>query len=359
MLCPEVWDFKAPQHCFTIEQGQIQPSNSPSIIKTHYFNHSVSVVLPETIDVPEEIQSSLVDDKDYYRIHDLYTHELVNKEFIEAFVKKGELSLLAVDRKIDCHDTLAIIPAGHLILSLTRSTYQTLGLEGKPTYFDRKFPSRYVVTLDLKKECFTPGKKNYERVRNCLQENLKIPFDVVVAWDPPEEKLCPSSVAAWFNNRGYEVSLCRQNFIHRSRYSVDVPVVDDSCDHEMVFEWLGVFSIDGNLTSSKDTDSSGYEFPSPLVRANQVQYLECTGFFTRRMISKIYSAIKEYIKLNKDSPWCSMDVQGFSDSPISWGFKEHNFYTDGDNSYTFILRPDGKFITRKSLSSNNKPRIFQ
>ena len=112
-------------------------------------------------------------------------------------------------------------------------------------------------------------------------------------------------------------------------------------------------------TSSVDKDTSGYELPSPLVQTKQVQYLECTGFFTRRMVSKIYSAIKEYASLKRDSPWCSMDVQGFSDSPVSWGLKEHTFYTDGDNSYTFILRPNGKYITRKSLSSNNKPRIFQ
>lgn len=49
----------------------------------------MSVVFPETIDVPEEIKSSLVRDKEYYKIHALYPHELVSKEFIEAFVKKG------------------------------------------------------------------------------------------------------------------------------------------------------------------------------------------------------------------------------------------------------------------------------
>lgn len=136
MLCPEIWNFKAPQHSLLIEQSN-QRKDYPSIIKTHYFNHSVSVVFPETIDVPEEIKSSLVRDKEYYKIHALYPHELVSKEFIEAFVKKGELSLLAVDKKIDVHDTLAIIPTGVLVLSLTRASFQTLGLEGKSSFFNR------------------------------------------------------------------------------------------------------------------------------------------------------------------------------------------------------------------------------
>lgn len=41
MLCPEIWNFKAPQHSLLIEQSS-QLKEFPSIIKTHYFNHSVS-----------------------------------------------------------------------------------------------------------------------------------------------------------------------------------------------------------------------------------------------------------------------------------------------------------------------------
>ncbi|XP_051159962.1 ribonuclease P protein subunit p40-like isoform X2 [Leptopilina boulardi] len=353
MLCPEIWNFKPPQHSLLIEQSN-QLKDSPSIIKTHYFNHSVSVVFPETIDVPEEIQSSLLRDKDYYKIHDLCPHELVSKEFIEAFVKKGELSLLAIDKKIDVHNILSIVPSGELLLSLTRETYQTLGLEGKSSFFNRNQDdtSRHVVTLDLKKECFTPGKKNYERVRNCLKNYFKETFDVIVAWDPPDN-VCPSSIAAWFHKRNYKISLCHQSFVNRTRYSIDVPVVDDSCDYHQFFEWLGLFSVDGNL-KNKDTKTN----QSSVFASNQVQYIESTGFFTRRMVNNVYSAIKKYMGENNIS-WCSMDVQGFADSPISWGLKEHQFYTDGDNSYTIVFCPNGKCITRKSLSSNNKPRIFQ
>lgn len=77
------------------------------------------------------------------------------------------------------------------------------------------------------------------------------------------------------------------------------------------------------------------------------------------MVNNVHSAIKKYMSEKNDIQWCSMDVQGFADSPISWGLKEHHFYTDGDNSYTIVFRPGGKCITQKSLSSNNKPRIFQ
>jgi hypothetical protein len=49
----------------------------------------VSVVLPDTINVPEAVTDALNQDCDYYRVEDIHVSELVNKEFVEAFVKKG------------------------------------------------------------------------------------------------------------------------------------------------------------------------------------------------------------------------------------------------------------------------------
>lgn len=40
-----------------------------------------------------------------------------------------------------------------------------------------------VVTIDLKGDCLTPGKKNYQRIRNSLDKQLDDTFDVVVSWD--------------------------------------------------------------------------------------------------------------------------------------------------------------------------------
>lgn len=41
------------------------------------------------------------------------------------------------------------------------------------------------MTIDLKSESFTPGKKNYEHTRAALKERFKQTFDVIVAWNPP------------------------------------------------------------------------------------------------------------------------------------------------------------------------------
>lgn len=45
MLCPKC-NFKPPQHQFFIEKNDSRKANVvPTVMKTHYFNHSVSPVI--------------------------------------------------------------------------------------------------------------------------------------------------------------------------------------------------------------------------------------------------------------------------------------------------------------------------
>ncbi|OAD62897.1 Ribonuclease P protein subunit p40 [Eufriesea mexicana] len=143
MLSPEVWNFKSPQHHFSTEKRNYRNTNVPNIVESHYFNHSVSLVLPDTVRIPDELRACISEDSDYYRINRLNIFELLNKEFIEAFIKKGELTLLTIRNKIDLDSTVAITPSGHLVLSLLIEDFQKLGLEGKVSFFDRKVHTRY------------------------------------------------------------------------------------------------------------------------------------------------------------------------------------------------------------------------
>ena len=61
------------------------------------FCSQVSVVLPDTINVSEVITNALNEDCDYYKVGDIHVCDLINKEFIEAFVKKGTGMVTAVD----------------------------------------------------------------------------------------------------------------------------------------------------------------------------------------------------------------------------------------------------------------------
>ncbi|XP_011705851.1 PREDICTED: ribonuclease P protein subunit p40-like isoform X2 [Wasmannia auropunctata] len=321
MLCPETWNVEPPPHYSTTLHldmtTKLREGNIPTLIKNHYFNHSISMVFPDTITIPLSLHNCLSEDTDYYQINGLRVSDLLRIEFIEAFVKKGEINLLTIGNKIDLQNSICVTPTGCLILSLLTDDYQALGLEGSPSAFGHKPHTRYKINV------------------------------------------CPSSVAAWFHARDYNVYLCRQKFSQRTKYSLTVPTYEDRCDKTDVdfFEWLGVFSINGDLsTKGKDDYSNTYRSPSPSIHVGQVQYLQWTGFFTRRKIQEAYNALKQYVLSRDTLPWVSLDVQGFADSPTSFDLKEHTFFTDGDNSYTIVFRSKNDVVIRRNLSSNNKVR---
>lgn len=103
----------------------------------------MSVVIPDTVGVPEDIRDALSNDCEYYRIEQLPLSEIIEKKFIDSFIKKGHLTLLSVDTKIDVDDCVCVTPDGYLVLSLNKKVYEELGVEGKVSHFAVKTKERY------------------------------------------------------------------------------------------------------------------------------------------------------------------------------------------------------------------------
>ncbi|XP_066992300.1 ribonuclease P protein subunit p40 isoform X3 [Anabrus simplex] len=256
MLSPEVWKFSPPPCNIVCKSGVFEEERDTceGLIKKHYFNHVVSVVLPNTVIVPSPIIEALNEDSAYYRAVGVDVSELVSKEFLDAFVKQGQLSVLSDKTHIDVDDCVCITPCGHLVLCLQRETYLELGLEGKPSFFSHNKPSKYIVKIDLKASNFIPGKKNYDRVVWCLQENVKLKFDLLIAWESPD-KICPSSVASYLYSRGYQVAVCQPRFTRQLDYSVLVPELGNDCSPMELVEWLGSFSLNVDMISIRLLDN--------------------------------------------------------------------------------------------------------
>ncbi|KAK0557424.1 hypothetical protein OC846_000412 [Tilletia horrida] len=103
----------------------------------------------------------------------------LNPEFVTGFIRNGTLIALSTGTS-EADDIVALDPQGILTLSLTRETYQTLGLVGRESRF-RRGPSgragdrnsgpaqRYIVQLPITAPSFVPGKPGYERALACLR----------------------------------------------------------------------------------------------------------------------------------------------------------------------------------------------
>ncbi|XP_049950542.1 ribonuclease P protein subunit p40-like isoform X2 [Schistocerca serialis cubense] len=364
MLSPEIWSFSSP--CSKLSSKVLKEEDdaekSHAIVSSHHFNHMISVVIPDTLSVPSSIVDALLEDCAYYRIFAVPAVELINRNFLDAFVRRGELTLLSHNTRIDVDDSIAVTPNGLLILSLNKGTYQQLGLEGRQSFFQRD-SDRYIINLDIKASNFGPGNKNYERVFWCLKNCFNVKFGIVLAWDPPVENICPSSVAAYFDDKGYNVHQCHPHFSKRISYNVPVPPVtarkeDESSEYCDVLEWLGAFSVgvDLNLEPREDFLST-YSVPDGCKLIGQVAYVSWQGFFTKKPILKLLQILRKYTEERRNLCWTSMNVQGFLDSPVTWGLKEQGFFTSGDNHYTLFLKDGAALLACQVNGAQKKYRI--
>ncbi|XP_047108216.1 ribonuclease P protein subunit p40-like isoform X3 [Schistocerca piceifrons] len=321
MLSPEIWSFSSP--CSKLSSKVLKEEDdaekSHAIVSSHHFNHMISVVIPDTLSVPSSIVDALLEDCAYYRIFAVPAVELINRNFLDAFVRRGELTLLSDNTRIDVDDSIAVTPNGLLILSLNKGTYQQLGLEGRRSFFQRD-SDRYM------------------------------------------ENICPSSVAAYFDDKGYNVHQCHPHFSKRISYNVPVPPVtarkeEESSEYCDVLEWLGAFSVgvDLNLEPREDFLST-YSVPDGCKLIGQVAYVSWQGFFTKKPILKLLRILRKYTEERRNLCWTSMNVQGFLDSPVTWGLKEQGFFTSGDNHYTLFLKDGAAFLACQVNGAQKKYR---
>lgn len=103
----------------------------------------MSVVLPDVVTVPKQLIESLAIDSEYYKLDNISISDLVEKQFIENFVRNGRITLLSIDTKIDLDDCVCLTPAGILVLSLNKNTFEGLGLEGSVSHFTHKTKDKY------------------------------------------------------------------------------------------------------------------------------------------------------------------------------------------------------------------------
>ncbi|XP_022920567.2 ribonuclease P protein subunit p40-like isoform X2 [Onthophagus taurus] len=344
MLCPEVWNFKPPPVDYRVESGKFEDN----LVQDFHFNHLVSVTVPGSLKFPQELKDILTQDTEYYQIEDFNLGELIEEKFLKAFVNQGNLSCLSIDTNIDTQNCLCIIPNKTLILSLLKETYQSLGIQGKVSYFSKNNHFKYIIKvslLDLK-----PNSAFHKKVKTALSG---LRFNLILNWEPPQEEICASSIAKYIQDLGYKVKSC---FIQENSHFVSpkVPKIDfNGCNDEEVFnycEFLGMVALDADFDGKPNDYINTYEVPEPCENLGPVRYVQWRGFFTSTRILKFLKALRGYQKIQENIPWISLHVSGFQDAPISWGNTENRFFTDSEDSFTYFIK-EPQFICVTSKSS--------
>ncbi|CAG9771973.1 unnamed protein product [Ceutorhynchus assimilis] len=333
MQNPKVWSFHEPQSSFKVQQ-LLATDISIKNFQNFHFSHLISVFVPDSLSIPENLPTKLIEDCEYYKVAKLNLADLVEAVFLNSFIKKGKLSLLSIGTKIDADNCCAVTPDGNLILSLLKDTYQSCGLEGKVSHFTKTNKDRYIVTVNLAE--LKPGKPLHGKTQKSLEALGK--FDVILSWQPYDDIICPSSVAKYFQN--YDIKLCEPTFDSHMVYSVKGPTLDSVANQDDIIdfvEWLGMVSLDADFSGNMENYVNTYESPEPNVEMGQVRVLTWRGFYSSNQVMEVFDYLRNYNNV-QNKLWISMYVQGFSDSPVIEGKEEQNYFTNGDNCNVYILK---------------------
>ncbi|RUS21509.1 hypothetical protein BC937DRAFT_92478, partial [Endogone sp. FLAS-F59071] len=236
-----------------------------AIIFEHPFNHEAEVFIPN-LSIPEVSLIFSGMEGFYYRV-DLPLSFFITQKVINHYVRFGSLVAQSIGGGIDTDDVVGLegkVPpykqhcalayrkisefVGNLILSVTKDTYEQLGLPGKLAQFGPN-KQRFIVQIDLTAKSMVPGKKGYDRIKWCFENTFVKKFTFFIASINPstgatEEIEFPDDVKP--------LKIPVEKAIHELR-SISIPDLsgikvisaEDRWRNEAldIYEWLGLASL--------------------------------------------------------------------------------------------------------------------
>ncbi|XP_030629812.1 ribonuclease P protein subunit p40 [Chanos chanos] len=340
-MSPELERF--PRNILVCERSNFlnEKSRHGIHVSKHYFNYKVSIFIPECGILPAGLSSVIKSFNSYFLVQKLPVYKLIEEVFLDEVVKKGGFYALSHKTRIDEDNTIAFLPSGQMILSLDKDTYEQLGLEGKPSLYNHRNARRYVVTVDFTDKSMTVGGKRYQRVLLGLKERVPLTCDFLLSrYSTGTDE--DGALQGLLSQYSFEV-------IRPAQYSQTLRIVPcptlhpsdlqgkaGSCDPHQFLEWLGSVNMGIRCDNSASDFLSTYVCPEPQDSMSQALLYTITGFLIPEDIQSLLQELQRYFDEPKFSPWLSLTVHGFVDSPVSWGTMEHGFLSSGENFYNFV-----------------------
>ncbi|XP_075933571.1 ribonuclease P protein subunit p40 isoform X2 [Anarhichas minor] len=245
----------------------------------------------------------------------------------------GLVSGLSYRTRIDEDNCVALMPNGHLSLSLDKDSFELLGVEGKLSKFNQRTNSRY----DLTDSSLAPGGRGYQRLVTGLRSRLQLKTDFLLSHHPGGGASLQALLSRcdWSEHRP-EV---------RSHALTDLfcPLLTSdlqSCDPHHLLEWLGAVDADVSCENSSSSFLSSLVCPEPKTTMSRALSVSVCGLLSPQDVHRLIQQIRCYLDQPRLESWASLTVHGFVDSPVSWGGDEHGVLRGGENFYSLLMFHD-------------------
>ncbi|KAG7219158.1 hypothetical protein INR49_006317 [Caranx melampygus] len=316
-----------------------------SQVEQLHFNYKVSLLLPGCSSTPSHLDSVVNSFSSFYLIRKLPIYELLDKRFLEMAVYHGSVYGLSYGTRIDEDNCVALMPNGHLYLSLDKDSFQVLGFEGKPSRFSHRTKNRYglirvfvfVVSVDLTDSSMAHGGRGYLRLLAGLRSRLHLKTDFLLSHHPGGGASLQPLLSR------YDCSEHRPEISTRALTHLSCPILLtsdlQSCDPHSFLEWLG--AVDSDISSENSTSSflSSYVCPEPKTTLSALS-ISIRGLLLPQDIHRLIQETRCHLEQPQLQSWASLTVHGFVDSPVSWGGSEHGVLKGGENFYTLLMFHD-------------------
>ncbi|XP_068424418.1 ribonuclease P protein subunit p40 isoform X2 [Clinocottus analis] len=301
-----------------------------------HFNYKVSMLLPDCSSAPSHLEAVFNSINSFYLIRKLPIHELLDIPFLETAVHQGRVSGLSYGTRIDEDNCVALMPNGHLTLSLDKDSFELLGVEGKPSRFNQRTNNRF-VSVDLTDSAMAPGGRGYQRLVKGLRSRLQLKTDFLLSRHPGGG----ASLQALLSR--YDWSEHRPEIRSHTLQDLSCPLLTSdlqSCDPHRLLEWLG--AVDAHVSCENVSNSflSSLVCPEPQSRTSGALSVSVCGLLRPQDVQRLIQQARAYLEQPQVEPWVSLTVHGFVDSPVSWGDEEHGVLKGGELFYSLLLFQD-------------------
>lgn len=327
MLAPEIINFPPPK-VVTTQKRDITLQEVINKVDMNSFYKSIIVTCPDELQT-NHIEELLTEDTDHYKVFNCPLQEFFELSFINNFVKKGSLHCLSADKNCIIDNCAAITPDGILTLHVLDYVFQALGFEGT-----KRLHNYYEVKFDLK------NVGNIDKIRRGLSKMELCNF--LINWEPHDDSICPSSIAKYFHDKSYEVSVQNVEFNKLSPFVDSIPSIAD-VDMDELVEWIGMLAIGGDM-AEKEMYISTYRPPESdhTIESNRISVLIAKGMFTPTIINCLCNKLAEYVMTRQlENYWASISVQSCDNSLWQWCKSSPRMFQSQDCTLTV-------FFTRSS-----------